>query len=99
MRRVKRFCTWPRRPETRSAMRPRRRSRRSRPPKTIPSTCSCLVDADRCRDGRRLATRQDVVPEVAGGEVVGLDLEQLGLLLATQLLGKWTARMEATSRR
>ena len=41
---------------------------------------------------------QDLVPEVARREVVRLDFEQLGLLLAAQLLGEGTARMEAAAR-
>src|SRR5262249_11917228 len=59
------------------------------------------VRCRRSRHGHRagLAARQDLVPEVAGREVVRLHFEQLRLPLPTQLLRERTARMEATAGR
>src|SRR5579859_1015742 len=58
-----------------------------------------LVQRDWLRDGRDLLAGLDLVPEVAGGEVVWLDLQQGGLFLAAQLLSEGTARVEPAPRR
>src|SRR5207237_177498 len=50
-------------------------------------------------DGGGLTASEDLVPEMTGGEVVRLDLEQLRLFFPTQLLCERAARMEPTAAR